>query len=50
MSQLKKQLAAAAHASESAWSSVKVESEKAYAVAAEGVTKARQWVSNKIAP
>jgi ABC-type transporter Mla subunit MlaD len=49
-SKLNQQLADAQNATESTWDSVKADSQKAYASLANGVTEARQWVSDKIAP
>jgi uncharacterized protein involved in exopolysaccharide biosynthesis len=48
--ELNQQLADASNATESTWDSVKAGSKKAYAALADGFTKARQWVSDKIAP
>ena len=48
--QLNQQLADATNATESTWDSVKASSKKAYTALADGFTKARQWVSDKIAP
>jgi predicted neutral ceramidase superfamily lipid hydrolase len=48
--QLNQQLADAQNATESTWESVKAGSQKAYDAMAKGVTEARQWVSDKIAP
>jgi Skp family chaperone for outer membrane proteins len=47
---LNKQLAEAGNATESTWDSVKSTSSKAYDDLKDGFTKARQWVSEKIAP
>src|ERR1039457_5566022 len=38
------------NATESTWDSVKADSKKAYETLANSFTKARQWVSDKIAP
>ena len=48
--QLNQQLADAENATESTWDSVKAGSPKAYDAMAKGVTDARQWESDKIAP
>jgi hypothetical protein len=48
--QLNQQLADASNATESTWDSVKAGTQKAYTALANGVTEARQWVSDKIAP
>jgi ABC-type transporter Mla subunit MlaD len=48
--QLNQQLADAQNATESTWDSVKAGSQKAYDAMAKGLTDARQWVSDKIAP
>ena len=48
--QLNQQLADASNATESTWDSVKAGTQKAYTALANGVTEARQWVGNKIAP
>ncbi|HEY5043582.1 MAG TPA: hypothetical protein VIK53_16445 [Verrucomicrobiae bacterium] len=47
---LNQQLADASNATESTWDSVKASSEKAWDSLQSGVTDARQWVSDKIAP
>ena len=47
---LNQQLADARNATESTWDSVKSGFQKAYAATADGFQKARQWVSDKIAP
>jgi capsule polysaccharide export protein KpsE/RkpR len=47
---LNKQLTEAGNATESTWDSVKSTSSKAYDDLKDGFTKARQWVSEKIAP
>ncbi|HSY18148.1 MAG TPA: hypothetical protein VK815_07430 [Candidatus Acidoferrales bacterium] len=47
---LNQQLADASNATESTWESVKAATKKAYAATADGVTDARKWVSDKIAP
>jgi hypothetical protein len=47
---LERQLEEAKNATESTWESVKTTSRKAFADFKEGVTVARQWVSEKIAP
>jgi chromosome segregation ATPase len=47
---LNEQLANAQSATESTWDSVKADSQKAYDSVAKGITDARQWVSDKIAP
>ena len=47
---LNSQLADVQNATESTWDSVKADSKKAYTALANGVTEARQWVSEKIAP
>jgi chromosome segregation ATPase len=47
---LNDQLADASNATESTWDSVKAGSEKAWDSLQSGVTSARQWVSDKIAP
>jgi chromosome segregation ATPase len=47
---LNKQLDSAKDATESTWGSVKTASSKAYDDLKDGFTKARQWVSEKIAP
>jgi predicted neutral ceramidase superfamily lipid hydrolase len=48
--QLNQQLADAQNATETTWDSVKAGSQKAYDSMARGVTDARQWISDKIAP
>lgn len=47
---LKKQLAVARDATESTWEDVKAGFRKGYADFKEGITAARQWASDKIAP
>jgi hypothetical protein len=47
---LNQQLAEVQNATESTWDGVKADSKKAYVALANGVTEARQWVSEKIAP
>jgi hypothetical protein len=47
---LNKQLDEAKNATESTWDSVKAGTRKAYGEVKDGVNKARQWVSDKIAP
>ncbi len=48
--QLSQQLDKAKNATESTWDDVKAGSKKAYDQLADGFQKARQWVSDKIAP
>ena len=48
--QLHQQLADAKNATESTWDSVKAGCSKAYDATKDGFNKARQWVSDKIAP
>ena len=48
--QLNQQLSDAQNATETTWDSVKAGSQKAYDSMARGVTDARQWISDKIAP
>ena len=47
---LNKQLDEAKNATESTWDSVKTTSKKAFNDLKDGFQKARQWVSDKIAP
>lgn len=47
---LNDQLADVRNATESTWDGVKADSKKAYAALANGVTEARQWISDKVAP
>ena len=47
---LGKQLEAARNATESDWDRVKADSKKSYDELRDGVNRARQWVSDKIAP
>ena len=47
---LDKQLDAITSATQSTWSRVKADSEKAYAALKDGVNQSRQWVSDVIAP
>jgi leucyl aminopeptidase (aminopeptidase T) len=48
--QLGKQLESATTSTESTWNTVKTDSKKAYDELKDGVTQARQWASDKIAP
>ena len=50
MVQLNKQLDAARNATESTWDGVKATSKKAFNDLKDGFQKARQWVSDKLAP
>ena len=50
MAQLNKQLDEAKNATESTWDSVKASSKKAFNDLKDGFHKARQWMSEKIAP
>jgi predicted nucleic acid-binding Zn-ribbon protein len=47
---LNQQLVDVQNATESTWDGIKADSKKAYASLTNGVTEARQWVSDKIAP
>jgi archaellum component FlaC len=50
VSKLSQQLETAKNATESTWDDVKAASSKAYSDAKDSFNKARQWVSDKIAP
>ena len=47
---LNQQLVDVQNATESTWDGIKADSKKAYASLTNGVTEARKWVSDKIAP